>query len=100
VAPETYRILGWAPDEADTPTFEDWISAVHPADREHASATVEEAIETGSFAQFEHRIERPDGSVVPVQCRGEVVETDDGDVRIRGTILDVSDRTSDAAAGG
>ena len=92
---ETYRIFGWDPDEDDTPTFEDWISAVHPADRDHASAKVEEAMETGTFPQFEHRIERPDGTVVPVQCRGEVSETEDGTTRIRGTVLDVTDRETD-----
>ena len=91
---ETYRIFGWDPDEDDTPTFEDWISAVHPADRDHASAKVEEAMETGTFPQFEHRIERPDGEVIRVKCRGEVTETETGDVMIRGTILDVTDNES------
>ncbi|PSP68649.1 transcriptional regulator [Halobacteriales archaeon QS_1_69_70] len=92
---ETYRIFGWNPDERGTPPFEDWLATVHPEDREHASAKVEEAMETGTFPAFDHRIERPDGTVVPVQCRGEVSETEDGTTRIRGTVLDVTDRETD-----
>ncbi len=88
---ETYRIFGWDPAGDTSPTFDDWIEAVHPEDREHAGAMVEEAMETGTFPTFEHRIERPDGEVVRVKCRGEVTETDDGGLRITGTILDVTD---------
>jgi len=93
---ETYRIFGWDPEEPGAPSFEDWMAAVHPDDREHASAKVEEAMESGTFPQFDHRIRRPDGTVLTVECRGEVAETDEGTVRIRGTILDVSDRTDGA----
>jgi PAS domain S-box-containing protein len=95
---ETYRSFGWDPDDAGT-RFEDWIAAVHPEDREYASARVQEAMETGTFPSFDHRIERPDGTVVPVESHGEVTETDNGTVRIPGTILDVSDREAAAAEG-
>jgi PAS domain S-box-containing protein len=93
---ETYRIFGWDPEDPGAPSFEDWMAAVHPDDREHASAKVEEAMDSGTFPQFDHRIRRPDGTVLTVECRGEVAETDEGTVRIRGTILDVSDRTDGA----
>jgi len=88
---ESYRIFGWDPDADVTPTFDDWIEAVHPEDREHAGANVEEAMESGTFPTFDHRIERADGETIRVRCRGEVTETDEGDLTIRGTILDISD---------
>lgn len=88
---ETYRIFGWDLDEMPQPTFEDWIEAVHPADRERAQEAVGEAIETGSFSTFEHRLQQPDGSVKWVRCRGDVT-MEDGEVsRITGTVMEITE---------
>ncbi|WP_254824092.1 PAS domain-containing response regulator [Haloglomus halophilum] len=89
---ETYRIFGWDADELPTPSFEDWLGAVHPDDQERAQAAVEEAMATGSFPTFEHRIQRPDGRVTWVRCRGEVTREAGETVQITGTILDITER--------
>jgi PAS domain S-box-containing protein len=92
---ETYRIFGWDADELATPSFEDWLGAVHPDDRERAQAAVEEAMATGSFPTFEHRIQRPDGETRWARCRGEVTQEADETVRITGTVLDITERRNE-----
>lgn len=88
---ETYRIFGWDQEEATQPTFEDWLEAVHPADRERAQAAVGEAIETGSFPTFEHRIQQPDAEPKWVKCRGEGTMEDGETVEITGTIVEITE---------
>ena len=89
---ETYRIFGRKPGDPADPTFEDWLAAVHPADRENAQAKVGSAIDTGRFPTFEHQIQRPDGGVRWVKCRGDVTREGGETVRITGTVLDITDR--------
>jgi len=89
---ETYRIFGWDLDASAEPTFEDWLDDVHPDDREKARNAVEEAMETGSFPTFEHRVRRPSGEVVWVRCRGEVKREDGDTTGITGIVLDITDR--------
>jgi PAS domain S-box-containing protein len=91
---ETYRIFGRDPEELAAPSFEDWLTAVHPADRETAQQAVGEAMETGSFPTFEHRVQQPDGTVQWVKCRGDVTVVDGEPARITGTILDISEQVA------
>jgi PAS domain S-box-containing protein len=89
---ETYRIFGRDPDELETPTFEAWLAGVHPADRERVRTIVEDALETGTFEPFEHRVKRPDGSVRWIASRGEVETAEGEPVRVAGTVQDITDR--------
>jgi PAS domain S-box-containing protein len=75
------------------PTYEGFLSLVHPDDRERARAAVSEAGRTGQPFSFDHRIVRPDGGVRAIHSRGRV-ETDEAGraVRMLGIGHDVTER--------
>ena len=55
------EVLGW--NAADRHTAMDFLSRVHPADKQRVRDRVEEAIKGGAY-RIEFRVLRPDGSVV------------------------------------
>ena len=61
-----------APKRTFTATFEGFLEAVHPDDRERARTVVTAALESGQPFELDHRIVRPDGSVRALHARGEV----------------------------
>lgn len=88
---EALRICGFAEDEQ--PSFEQWIALHMPNDRERIRAFIVEATTHGLPFAFESRIERAQGDIVHVDCRGDVETDDQGRVTaLFGTILDVTDR--------
>lgn len=74
-------------------TFEEWVEAIHPDDRDGALRDFDEALAgTGSF-RFEHRVVWSDGSVHWLAHAGHVILDDEG--KVAGTIgctADVSER--------
>ena len=85
---EVYRIFGVEPD-AFEPTYERFLSMVHPDDR----AAIEEGVESRNY-QVEHRVVRPDGEIRVVEERGQVTRRDDAGepAEMTGTVLDVTER--------
>ena len=74
-------------------SFEQYIGAVHPDDRDRVAATIQAAFAACQGFAFKHRIVRPDGVVRVLQSLGEVVAGDDGQpVRMLGTAQDITDR--------
>lgn len=67
---EMYRIYGFEP--GSPLSFERYIEAVHPGDREMIRTTVAEAIEQAKPFSFTHRIVRADGEIRVIEGRGEV----------------------------
>ena len=59
---EMFRILG-LPGEADAGTYEYFLEAVHPQDREAVMQAIAGAIGDGGPLRIEHRVRRPDGTV-------------------------------------
>jgi PAS domain S-box-containing protein len=88
---EIYRILGYDPGTPAEPTFDDWLDAVHPSDRDRVREALETAMETGSYPVFEHRFRRPDGTVRWVRARGEVELDGDEVVGMTGTVTDITE---------
>jgi PAS domain S-box-containing protein len=74
-------------------TYDAFLDLVHPDDREHASAVVQDALRRGAAFEFEHRVARPDGSLRVVLGRGQA-EADAGGVvrRMVGTGQDITER--------
>ncbi len=62
-------------------TYEEYVSLLHPEDRDWVTDTVRKSVETGSGHQFEHRVVWPDGSLHWIEGRGHVVRDE------RGTVL-------------
>jgi PAS domain S-box-containing protein len=89
---ETFRIFGMDP-QTFSPTYDAFLAAVHPEDREALRASQETAWEKGARLDIEHRILRPDGSHRWVHQRGEVERDKDGNpARVTGTTLDITER--------
>src|SRR3984885_6119430 len=88
---ETSRIFGLAPQVASMD-----IAAVsemfHPDDREAIFRTAEEAIRSGTRADCEHRLVRPDGEVRVVHSLGDVRTNSEGRAQMFGTTQDITDR--------
>ena len=88
---ELYRIYGLAPGAIE-PSYEDFLSRVHPDDRESVDARNRKAFADRRPFDDVKRILRPDGSVFRMRTRGEVVTDDEGNsVRMIGVCEDVTD---------
>jgi PAS domain S-box-containing protein len=79
-------------------SYEVWCEALHPEDRERVLAAVTALLDPASDGRLalEHRIVRPDGSVIWIASRGRMIYGDRegrrGPVRLLGTIRDVTAR--------
>lgn len=86
---ELYRIYGMTPGEV-APSFERYMSMVHPDFRDKVKQGVDEAI-----TAFEHnyRINHPSGEVRWVHAYGEIVMDENGAiVGLQGTCQDITER--------
>jgi len=88
---ETYRIFGLAPQVGsfDVAKVRDMI---HPDDREAVFRTAEQAIRSGTRADSEHRLFRPDGEMRVVHSLGYLKKNADGRTQMFGTTQDITDR--------
>ncbi len=87
---EIYRILGYEP-QGCLATPQEHLMRVHPEDRERVRKTLEQASATGESFELEYRVVRPSGEERFVYLKGEV-ERNDENVRIFGTLLDITER--------
>jgi PAS domain S-box-containing protein len=89
---ETFRILGWQPGEIE-PSYQAFLSRVHPDDRQAARADLDTAIRDKQGYSGELRLLMPDGSERIVHRQVEIELADNGEVReITGILQDVSER--------
>ncbi len=88
---ETYELLDI--DAAVPPAFETFLSRVHPQDRAHVVAAVEEAVARRRAYVSNLRIVLPKGRQRTLNSRAHVVVDAEGRaVRLVGTIQDITDR--------
>lgn len=59
---EAYQIYGLAPS-SEHPTFEQWLSFIHPDDIAHVMAEIKAGEENGAGNGFYHRIVQPGGGI-------------------------------------
>jgi PAS domain S-box-containing protein len=89
---QLFRIYGHEP-QSFNPSYERFLSLVHPDDRERIQSLHQRAYATGEHWQVIERIVRPDGEVRHLLTNGEVVMGPDNvPVRMRGTCIDVTER--------
>lgn len=89
---QLYRIYGHDPGSFN-PSYERFLSLIHPEDRERISAVHQEAYATGEPYQMIERIVRPDGETRYLSSNGQVIQDESGTpVRMRGTCIDITDR--------
>ncbi len=88
---ELCRIFGIEPDQRPR-TFDGYLSAFHPDDRDLTDAAIRKAAATGESFSFDHRVILPDGTIRLLRARGDVTRDDAGGaVRLTGTSQDVTD---------
>ncbi len=91
-SPETYRMFGVCPDEFE-PSYESFLAAVHPGDRERVAAALDEATASGSAYEVEYRLVRPDGEIRTVLARAQVfIDLDGQPVRLVGAAVDITEQ--------
>jgi PAS domain S-box-containing protein len=87
---EIYRIFGLEPQQLKV-TFDVFLQAVHPEDRQSVEDGVREALEQGRTYSVDHRIVLPDGSLRYVHEQGEVSRNGNGQpIKMLGTVLDIT----------
>ncbi|MBW9256654.1 MAG: PAS domain S-box protein [Candidatus Thiodiazotropha sp. (ex. Lucinisca nassula)] len=88
---EVYRIYGVSPDSFE-PTYESFLNAVHPCDRERLEKTYREAVTNNQPFEISHRLVRPDdGRIRYVLGHSKQITDSSGKVvRSVGTVQDVT----------
>lgn len=87
---EIYRIFGLEPQQFDA-SYEAFLAAVHPDDREMVNQATQAALATGTVYSIDHRITLPDGSVHFVHEEGEVAVEGGEAVTMVGTVQDITE---------
>jgi PAS domain S-box-containing protein len=88
---EIYRIFGFALQQSGA-SYEAFLQAVHPEDRQTVNNEVRTALEQGRIYSIDHRILLPDGTVRHVHEQAEVFRNDAGRaVKMLGTIQDITE---------
>jgi len=89
---QLFRIYGYEP-QAFNPSYDKFLSLIHPDDRERIQEIHQRAYATGEPYQMMERIVRPDGEVRYLSSNGQVVTDANGTpIRMRGTCIDVTER--------
>src|SRR6185369_5400700 len=86
-----YEILGFDPD-AGIPTIPDYLTRVHPQDREVVEATIRRMITAGEGCDLKKRIIRPDGVQRVIRCVGMPVREQGVVTRFVGTLMDITEQ--------
>ena len=79
--------------------LEEFVSGIHPDDRERVGAEIQEAVRSGEDFSSEYRLLKADGAVAWVIARGRCRYDDAGNaVRFPGAAVDITDRKTAEAA--
>lgn len=88
---EIYQIFGLDPDKFEA-TYENFINAIHPDDREAVQGAVSASVESKAPYSLEHRVVRPDGEIRVVHEQGEVELDEAGNAFcMNGSVLDITE---------
>ncbi|MDQ4033522.1 MAG: EAL domain-containing protein [Actinomycetota bacterium] len=84
-------LYGAAP-ASNQPTYQAYLSLVHPDDREWVDELWRQLLADHVPVECEHRVLRPDGTVRTFRCHGAVIADTSGTLRVVGTAQDVTDQ--------
>ncbi|MDX1492101.1 MAG: EAL domain-containing protein [Pseudohongiellaceae bacterium] len=91
---EIYKLFGFEEAVTET-TYENFLSAIHPSDRELVSASVKDCIENGTPYNVEHRVLHKNGDVRWLSERGHVIRDEKGKaIRMLGVVADIDELKS------
>lgn len=91
-SPRWYALVGQVVKQQDT--IEQWLSRIHPDDRERVESQLHSHLEGHSrFFESEHRILHQDGAYKLMLVRGKAIRNDlDQPMRMAGSLTDMSQR--------
>lgn len=90
---EIYSIFGISRGKFEA-TYDGFLKAVYPEDRDKVVAAVNDSVETKSKYAIQHRVLRPNGEVRLVQETGEItVDENNEPAFMLGTVQDITERT-------
>ncbi len=85
-------LFGHQAGELET-TYENYLAALHPDDRNRLVQAVNACVEEGTEYNIEHRVIWPDGQIRWLQGKGDVVRAADGTpVQMLGVVIDIHER--------
>src|ERR1700687_2535381 len=87
---ETVRIYGYAPGTDLTPDL--ILQRVHPDDVDLLKSVLEQAGQSGSNFDFEHRLLMPYGSIKHIHSLAHSLRDEDGNEETVGAIMDITER--------
>lgn len=87
---EVFRILGLDP-AVTVPTYETYLDALHPDDREHVREAYDTAVREHKSYNVVHRLHTPDGKVKYVRELCTTEYRDDQPLRSVGTLQDITE---------
>lgn len=87
---EAFRIFGLKPGDHPL-SFEDWMSFVHPDDREEVARKIKESERSFEDFSFTHRIIRKDGVVRHIYSEGKYDFADGTPVVVYGIVHDITE---------
>jgi PAS domain S-box-containing protein len=91
---EIYEIFELDPSSFKA-TYENFISAVHPEERQHVGDVFNASVKNHTLYHVEHRLQMPDGRIKHVVERGETTYDDeDRPMMTTGTVQDISEEVS------
>jgi len=91
-SPQIYSILGVSADQLEA-SYDNFLSVVHPDDRDKVAAAVREALEFDVLYDVEHRLLLKNGKERFVHARGQVYRDENGaPVRMICVVLDITER--------
>ena len=89
---ELYRLYGLDPSTLPA-SYQGFLDRVHPEDRERVNGEVAASLRERRPFRFEHRVLRPDGTVIVLEAQGQPVLDQGGrPVRMVGTGQDIRER--------
>ena len=89
---EIFHIYGLQPS-LEPPNYDELQRYIHPDDLELFNETVQNAINLAQSYDLEHRLVQPNGALIYVMARGEMIYDASGQLtHIIGTAMDISDR--------
>ncbi len=89
---QTCLIFGRDPGTGPV-TYAEYLTFLHPEDREAVQQSITDALSTGVYHDVEHRISRPDGSVRWLLAKGALLRSPDGALlKIIGGVVDITEQ--------
>lgn len=86
------QLLGYLTSGLDT-TYDNFLNAIHPDDREQVVSAINNSIEFGAEYNIDHRVIWPDGRICWLNEKGNVIRDHNGEaVLMLGVVIDITER--------